>query len=185
MYIYWLHEYILFSTVAMTTTTCTGTTNLPPKSSAVKRLNFSSPEEGDENSTSASPESADQDPVTQHSPEVVDSSLLAIPKADTLWYKTMETPTDSRQKKAERDSGMSESGSESCDGGTDQGLEGDVAGEGSREGRKGRGRKRGTRVRFAAQAVVLNAALEGELELLKQCVQEVRMCKKGRCECEG
>ena len=162
------------------THTCTGTTNLSPKSSAVKRLNFSSPEEGDGNPTSASPESADQDPATQHLPEVVDSSLLAIPKADTLWYKTMETPTDSRQKKVERDSRMSESESESCDGGTDQG---DVAGEGSREGRKGRGQKGRARVRFAAQAVVLNAALEGELEVLKQCVQEVRMCKKGGCEC--
>ena len=162
----------------MTTTTCTGTTNLPPKSSAVKRLNFSSPEEGEVNSTSASPESADQDPATQHSPEVVNSSLLAIPKADTLWYKAMETPTDSRQKK---DSGMSES--ESCDGGMDEGLEGDIAGEGSREGRKGRGQKGGARVRFTAQAVVLNAALEGELELLKQCVQEVRVCKKGGCGC--
>ena len=78
---------------------------------------------------------------------------------------------------------MSESESESCDGGTDQGLEGDVAGEGSWEGRKGGRWKGGARVRFAAQAVVLNAALEGDLELLKQCVQEVRVCKKGGCEC--
>ena len=83
---------------------------------------------------------------------------------------------------------MSESGTESCDGGMD--LEDDVAGEESQEGRKEGGRmggerkgggrkggerKGGTRVRFAAQAVVLNAALEGELELLKQCVQEVRV----------
>ena len=177
----------------MHTHTCTGTTNLPPKSSAVKQLNFSSPEEVDVNSTSASPESVDQDPSTQHSPEVTGSSLLAIPKADTLWYKTMETPTHSRQKKSERDSGMSESGTESCDGGMD--LEDDVAGEESQEGRKEGGRmggerkgggrkgggrkggerKGGARVRFAAQAVVLNAALEGELELLKQCVQEVRV----------
>ena len=174
----------------MTTTTCThthmytGTTNLPPKSNAVKRLNFSSPEEGDVNSTSISPESVDQDPSTQHSPEAAGSTLLAIPKADTLWYKTMETPTHSRQKKSERDSGMSESGTESCDGVMDQqGLEDDVAGEEAQEGRKEGGRKggerkRGVRVRFAAQAVVLNAALEGELELLKQCVQEVRMREK-------
>ena len=174
----------------MTTTTCThthmytGTTNLPPKSNAVKRLNFSSPEEGDVNSTSISPESVDQDPSTQHSPEVAGSTLLAIPKADTLWYKTMETPTHSRQKKSERDSGMSESGTESCDGVMDQqGLEDDVAGEEAQEGRKEGGRKggerkRGVRVRFAAQAVVLNAALEGELELLKQCVQEVRVREK-------
>ena len=172
----------------MHTHTCTGTTNLPPQSSAVKRLNFSSPEEVVVNSTSASPESVDQDPSTHHSPEVPGSSLLAIPKADTLWYKTMETPTHSRQKKSERDSGMSESGTESCDGGMD--LEDDVAGEESQEGRKEGGRMRGerkgggrkggerkggTRVRFAPQAVVLNAALEGELELLKQCVQEVRV----------
>ena len=162
----------------------TGTTNLPPKSNAVKRLNFSSPEEGDVNSTSISPESVDQDPSTQHSPEVAGSTLLAIPKADTLWYKTMETPTHSRQKKSERDSGMSESGTESCDGVMDQqGLEDDVAGEEAQEGRKEGGRKggerkRGVRVRFAAQAVVLNAALEGELELLKQCVQEVRVREK-------
>ena len=162
----------------------TGTTNLPPKSNAVKRLNFSSPEEGDVNSTSISPESVDQDPSTQHSPEVAGSTLLAIPKADTLWYKTMETPTHSRQKKSERDSGMSESGTDSCDGGMDQqGLEDDVAGEEAQEGRKEGGRKggerkRGVRVRFAPQAVVLNAALEGELELLKQCVQEVRVREK-------
>ena len=70
---------------------------------------------------------------------------------------------------------MSESGTESCDGVMDQqGLEDDVAGEEAQEGRIGGGRKGGARVRFAAQAVVLNAALEGELELLKQCVQEVR-----------
>ena len=91
---------------------------------------------------------------------------------------------------------MSESGTESCDGVMDQqGLEDDVAGEEAQEGRKeggwkgggrigggwkgggriGGGRKGGARVRFAPQAVVLNAALEGELELLKQCVQEVRV----------
>ena len=79
---------------------------------------------------------------------------------------------------------MSESGTESCDGGMDQqGLEDDVAGEEAQEGRKEGGRKggerkRGVRVRFAPQAVVLNSALEGELELLKQCVQEVRVREK-------
>ena len=79
---------------------------------------------------------------------------------------------------------MSESGTESCDGVMDQqGLEDDVAGEEAQEGRKEGGRKggerkRGVRVRFAPQAVVLNAALEGELELLKQCVQEVRVREK-------
>ena len=85
----------------------------------------------------------------------------------------------------ENDGGVDQQGLED-DGGMDQqGLEDDVAGEEAQEGRKEGGwkgggriggrRKGGARVRFAAQAVVLNAALEGELELLKQCVQEVRV----------
>ncbi len=48
-------------------------------------------------------------------------------------------------------------------------------------GSPAKGKGRGRRVHFDAEAIILNAALEGELDLLKECIQKVKNVNKEPC----
>lgn len=75
-------------------------------------------------------------------------ALLTIPPPDTKWYEDAEYTT---------------------------GLEVTTPLEGvTNSGAHVMERKQRRRVKFEAEAIVLNAALEGELDLLKQCIKMVR-----------
>ena len=149
-------------------------TDHPPKTSAVKRLNFDSPGEEDIDAGSVSPKSLNHVPSPHHTPGVSQSSILAIPKADVLWYEAKDSPDEANK-------GRTETGAKVNTRRTNYGGQGgsrrDSAGAVVRKSalkQSGSLKQGRMKVRFTAEAVVLNAALEGELELLQQCVHEVR-----------
>lgn len=164
-----------FTVTTYTLYTSTHThTDHPPKTSAVKRLNFDSPGEEDIDAGSVSPKSLNQVPSPHHTPEVSQSSILAIPKADVLWYEVKDSPDEANKGRA--GTGAMVNTRRTNYGGQRGGRRDSAGGVVRKSALKQSGSlKRGRmKVRFTAEAVVLNAALEGELELLQQCVHEVR-----------
>ena len=143
----------------------------PPKASAAKRLSFNSAGE-DVDPGSVSPQSPDQVLSPHHTPEVSQSSILAIPKADLLWYEAKDSPDDVKKDRSRIGAGA-KVGTRGPD------YEGQQIGSAvirrSALKQSGSWKRAGMKVRFTAESVVLNAALEGELEVLQECVHEVRV----------
>ena len=148
------------------------------KQQTVRKLDFSlaTPK----TTTATPPATPPDDPLTTFLPaDMIEEGkkLLKVPKADTQWYIT-SSHEPSHQEKIE-------GGEAGVKGETDDHAHLDVVGGDffnevmtsveQSVGGAGRERKKRKRVSFSPEAVILTAALEGDLSTLKECVEKVSL----------